>query len=87
MRPELEESEKPKIRLNAAIDDAPTSWVRRHSALLIPVAYLVSNLATILAPSTKQNPGPCGTGVLLTLVSGTRSQHWLRLVRAFLNAR
>ena len=41
--------------------------------------YLVGNLATILALSTKQNPGPCGTGVLLTLVAGTRSQRDLCL--------
>ncbi len=33
--------------------------------------YLVGNLATILALSTKQNPGPYGTGVLPTLVAGT----------------
>jgi len=33
--------------------------------------YLVGNLATILAISTKQNPDPYGTGVLPTLVAGT----------------
>ena len=41
--------------------------------------YLVGNLATILELSTKQNPGPYGTGVLPTLVAGTRNHRELTL--------